>query len=63
MRVVLFDDETMEPLTVLTLPIWAHEILRANVLALSSAHERRSALPSLGLGNNHALPDTNLRTS
>src|SRR4029079_14678508 len=30
MRVGLFDDETMEPLTVLTLPIWAHEILRAD---------------------------------
>lgn len=28
MRVVLFDDETMEPLTVIKLPIWAHERLR-----------------------------------
>ena len=29
MRVVLYDDETMEPLTAITLPIWMHERLRA----------------------------------
>lgn len=29
MRVVLYDDETMEPLTVITIPMWAHERLRA----------------------------------
>jgi hypothetical protein len=44
MRAVLFDDDTMEPLTVLNIPMWAHDRLREGERIHVPVPERSFAL-------------------